>query len=148
MVLNRISFFFVLFFIVASPFLIHKFIWLARSEKTMGTMGFVGKSQTGQLVHRYAVISFRIGNDTIWFDGNDNILFKEGEAVPVRYQRQNPKEARIDVFAAMWGDTLVYGGIPILILIVVFLDPRIIPFGSKVRISLRKPYISILTRAG
>lgn len=108
-------------------------------------MGFVGKSQTGQLYHQYAVISFKVGNDSIWFNGNDNILFEEGETVPIRYQRSNPHEARIDVFAAIWGDTLVYGGIPLLILIVIFLDPKIIPFRSKVKLQLRKPFIRVLT---
>ena len=144
MTLNRLSFFFVLFIIIILPFFIHKFIWLVRSEKTTGTMGFVGKSQTGQLVHRYSVISFKVGNTTVWFNGNDNIFFKAGEPVPVRYQRHHPQEARIDMFAPIWGDTLVYGGIPVLILIVVFLDPKIIPLRSKVKLSARKPFVKIL----
>ena len=110
-------------------------------------MGFVGKSQTGQLVHRYSVISFKVGNNTIWFNGNDNIFFKAGEPVPVRYQRDHPQEARIDMFAPIWGDTLVYGGIPVLILIVVFLDPKIIPLRSKVKLSARKPFVKILANS-
>ena len=145
MILNRLSFFSILLGIIAFPFLLHKFIWLAGSEKTTGTMGFVGQSQTGQLVHNYAVVIFKIGNDTVGFNGNDNILFNKGEAVPVRYQRDNPKEARIDVFAAIWGDTLVYGGIPVLILVLVFLDPKIIPMKAKVKITARKPFIRILS---
>jgi hypothetical protein len=147
MTLNRLSFFFVLFIIVILPFFIHKFIWLAGSEKTTGTMGFVGKSQTGQLVHRNSVISFNVGSNTIWLNGNDNILFKEGEPVPIRYQRDHPQEARVDVFSAIWGDTLVYGGIPVLILIVIFLDPKIIPLRSKVKLSVKKPFVKILANS-
>lgn len=110
-------------------------------------MGFVGKNQTGQLVHRYSVISFNVGRNTIRFNGNDNIFFKENEPVPVRYQRNHPEEARIDVFSAIWGDTLVYSGIPVLILIVVFLDPKIIPLRSKVKLSVRKPFVKILANS-
>ena len=147
MTLNRLSFFFVLFIIVILPFFIHKLIWLAGSEKATGTMGFVGKSQTGQIGHRYSVISFNVGRSTFWFNGNDNILFKEGEPVPVRYQRDHPEEARIDVLSAIWGDTLVYGGIPVLILIVVFLDPKIIPLRSRVKLSVKKPFVKILANS-
>jgi hypothetical protein len=147
MTLNRLSFFYVLFIIIILPFLIHKFIWLAGSEKTTGTMGFAGKRQTGQSGHRYPVVSFTVGNNTIRFNGNDNLLFKEGEPVPVRYQRNHPQEARIDVFAAIWSDTLVYGGIPVLILIVVFLDPKIIPLRSKVKLSVKKPFVKILANS-
>jgi hypothetical protein len=147
MTLNRLSFFFVLFINVILPFFIHKFIWLAGSEKTTGTMGFVSSSQTGQTGHRYPVISFNVGNNTIRFNGNDNILFKVGEPVPVRYQRDHPEEARIDVFSAIWGDTLVYSGIPVLILIVIFLDPKIIPLRSKVKLSVKKPFVKILANS-
>lgn len=107
-------------------------------------MDFVGKSQTGMIGHSYSVISFRAGKDTIWFNGNDNILFKEGAPVPIRYQRTNPKDARINVFASIWGDTLVYGGIPVLILIVIFLDPKIIPLRSKIILKNKRPFVKII----
>jgi hypothetical protein len=67
--------------------------------------------------------------------------------VPVRYQRDHPEEARIDVLSAIWGDTLVYGGIPVLILIVVFLDPKIIPLRSRVKLSVKKPFVKILANS-
>jgi hypothetical protein len=144
MIFKRVTFFFVLLTIVSLPFLVHKAIWLARSKKAIGTMGFAGKSQAGQPVHNYALIFFIAGKDSIWFNGKDNILFKQGNQVPVRYQADNPKDARIDIFTSIWGDTLVYGGIPVLILIVIFLDPKIIPIRSKVKLNKKKPFVEFI----
>src|ERR1700730_8109361 len=112
MTISRTTFFLALCILVVGPFLLYKIVWLAQSEKANGIMGFVGKSYSGQIAHVYSVIKFIAGKDTIWFNGNDNILYQPGEVVPVRYQRDNPSEARIDVFPGMWGDTIVYGGIP------------------------------------
>jgi hypothetical protein len=145
MIIRKSTLFLFLFTIVFGPFLIYKLLWIARSEKTNGIMGFAGKSYTGTLAHTYAVISFRVGKDTIWFNGNDNILYQEGETVPVRYQKHNPYEARIDIFPSMWGDTLVYGGGPVLVLLVLFLHPHVFPRGSKFRLSLKKPFIQLLS---
>jgi hypothetical protein len=143
MTLSKFRFFLLLLLIVSSPFLIYKFIWLAKSRKANGIMGFVGKTYSGTYVHVYSNIMFIVDKDTIWFNGNDNIFFKEGETVPVRYQVSNPEEARIDNFAAIWGDTVVYGGIPVLILIALFLHPAVIPRKSKIRLKTGKPFISL-----
>lgn len=106
-------------------------------------MGFVGKSYTGTIIHSYSNIRFKVGNDTIWFNGNDNIFFKEGEVVPVRYQKDNPYDVRIDIFPSIWGDTLVYGGIPVVLLIALFLHPQVIPRGSRIRLSTKKPLLTL-----
>ena len=104
-------------------------------------MGFVGKAYSGQIAHVYSVIKFGVQKDTFWFNGNDNILYKPGEKVSVRYQVNNPREARINVFPSIWGDTVVYGGIPLIILLVVFVHPGIIPYRSKLVLSMKKPFI-------
>lgn len=143
MTLNKFSFFLLLLCIVTAPFLVYKITWLVRSVKVNGEMGFIGKSYGGAYVHVYSNIHFMAGKDTIWFNGNDNIFFKEGETVPVRYPKSNPYEARIDTFAAIWGDTVVYGGIPVIILLALFLHPAVIPRGSRVRLSTKKPWIEI-----
>jgi len=143
MTLSKFRFFVLLILIVTSPFLVYKFIWLAKSRKVNGTMGFVGKDYAGSYVHVYSNIMFMVDKDTIWFNGNDNIFFKEGETVPVRYQVSNPYEARIDNFSAIWGDTVVYGGIPVLILIALFLHPAVIPRRAKIRLNKAKPFISL-----
>src|SRR5262247_1442161 len=107
MTLSKNKFFLLLFAIVVAPFLIYKIAWLAGSRSANGTMGFIGKEYSGQIVHVYSVIRFPAGGDTVWFNGNDNIFFTPGERVPVRYAIDNPKDARIDFFVSVWGDTVV-----------------------------------------
>ena len=106
-------------------------------------MRFVGKSLAGQITHSYSVISFFAGHDTIWFNSDDNIIYEVGETVPVRYQKDNPSDARVNIFADVWGDTLVYGAAPLLIVLMIFLHPKGIPRQSKFRLSSKKPFIRI-----
>lgn len=146
MTCSKHAFFGLLTLLCFAPFLIYKWAWIAGSERTMGTMGFRGKSYTGQLEHHYSVISFEAGGDTVWFNGNDNIFFKEGEKVPVRYQRDHPSEARLDIFPSMWGDTLVYGGIPVAILLMLYLHPHIFPWGCRFRLQAKRPFVSVPQR--
>lgn len=144
MILTKTKLFLALCLLLVFPFILQKLIWLSGTETTNGTMGFVGKSYTGQLIHTYSNISFKVGDERIWFNGNDNILFKEGSVVPVRYSRLNPHEACINIFASVWGDTVVYGGIPLLILSALFLHRHIIPRHSLLQISFRKPYMKLI----
>lgn len=144
MLLSKNKFFLLLFVIAFGPFLVYKLVWIARSEKVNGVMGFVGKSYTGQLVHNYSVVSFQVGKDTIWMNGNDNIFFKKGEAVPIRYQKHNPNDARLDIFPSIWGDTLVYGGIPVIILLLLFLHPHIFHRHTRFRLSRKKPLVQAI----
>jgi hypothetical protein len=141
---SKNKFFLLLFAVVITPFLIYKLLWLAGTATTNGTMGFVGKEYSGQIVHVYSVIRFRTGKDTIWFNGNDNILFKPGERVPVRYVLNNPKDARINYFVSVWGDTVVYGGIPTLIILIAYLHPLIVPKRSRIHLNFKRPYIQHL----
>ena len=143
MLLNKSQLFIILLIIIITPFLAYKVNWLAHSERTNGTMSFAGKNITGQYVHQYSVIMFTIGKDSIWFNGADNVIYNEGETVPVRFQLSNPHDARINIFISIWGDTLVFGGIPVLILIVLFLHPQIIPRRSMIRVKTRKPFLEI-----
>lgn len=143
MTISRNKFLISLFFIILSPFLIQKIIWLARSEATTGTMGFTGKTYAGQIIKVYSVISFVAGGDTVWFNGNDNVLYKEGEPVPVRYQRNHPADARINIFGSIWGDTIVYAGIPLIILLIVFIHPAIIPRKAYFIFNSRKPFLHV-----
>lgn len=144
MLLNKNKFFLLLFVMAFGPFLAYKLVWIARSEKVNGVMGFVGKSYTGQLIHYYSVISFQAGKDTIWMNGNDNIFFKKGEAVPIRYQKNDPQDARLDIFPSMWGDTIVYGGIPVAILLLLYLHPHIFPRRTKFRLSGKRPFLQVI----
>lgn len=144
MLLSKTRLFIFLAFIIASPFVIHKLTWIAGSEKTVGMMGFKGKSYAGTYVHRYSNIQYIAGKDTIWFTGPDNIFFEEGKPVPVRFQRSNHYDARIDLFVPLWGDTIVYGGIPFVILLALFLHPQVIPRRSRIKISTKTPVWQLL----
>jgi hypothetical protein len=144
MLISRTRFFLAAFILLITPFLLYKIGWLIRSEKVIGTMSFVGKSYTGQLSHVYSVIWFMNGKDTIWFNGMDEILYEKGERVPVRFIPSDPSSARIDTFSSIWADVLGFGGVPALMLLLVFLHPDIVPRQSKIRLVARKPFIQIV----
>jgi hypothetical protein len=108
-----------------------------------GVMGFVGKTYAGQIVHVYSVIKYPVGKDTLWFNGNDNILYQR-EIVPVRYQLNHPSDARINVFTSIFGDTIVYGGIPFLIAVISFIHPHIFPYQSKLLLRFKSPFLHIV----
>jgi hypothetical protein len=141
MLLSRTSLFFIFFVVVSAPFLVPKLIWLSKSEKATGTMRFVGKSHTGQLIHFYSEISFPAANDTFWFDSNDNTIFEVGEKVPVRYQKNNPADAKVNIFSNIWSDTVIYGAGPLIILLFIFFHPKGIPGRIKFRIGIAKPFL-------
>jgi uncharacterized protein DUF3592 len=141
MILSRASLFVICFVAVVTPFLVPKIIWLAGSEKTNGIMRFVGKSYTGQLIHFYSEISFIAGRDTIWFDSEDNTIFEVGETVPVRYRRNNPSDAKVNIFTNTWNDTLIYGTGPLVILLLVFFHPKGIPKHSRFSFGMKAPFI-------
>ena len=144
MTIGRKNFFLILFFLITTPFVIHKLWWLASTKKATATMCFVGKSITGQLEHVYSVFEFYKGNDTIFFNGPDNFIFTQGQKLPVLYHDDDPENAKLDMFLPLWLDTLVYAGIPALILFIVFIHPDVVPYRSKVRISQRKPFVEII----
>lgn len=107
-------------------------------------MGFLGKEFAGQFVRNYAVIRFYVNNELVWLNGNDNDLYKPGEVIEVRYRENNPNDARINNFVSIWGETVVFGGLPALVILIVYLNPAIIPRRSRMRLGLRPPYISVV----
>lgn len=144
MLLNRTAFFVLLFSILIIPMVAYKLLWLVGSKKTNGTVSFIGKKYAGQMVYTYSVIWFMADQDTVWFNGRNGIILPEGETLSVRYREKEPDDARINVFLAIWGETMVYGGIPVLILLAVFFHPQIIPYRSKVLLTYRKPFLCIV----
>ena len=143
--LSRNSFFLLLFGIFIFPVLAYKMIWLVTTKKTTGTMYFTGHGNLGSVlgISTYPVIRFIFGKDTIFFNGNVNIPLKEGEVVPVRYQRNDPSDAKINTFVCIWGDSLAYCLGPFLILMVIFFHPDLIPKKSRVVLG-RKPLILLV----
>ena len=147
MVMHRTKFFLALFIILMAPLLAYKAIWLIHSQKTIGLMAFAGQGNAGdQITRPYSVIYFKHGKDTIWFNGLGNLHIHPGTPIPVRYQVGDPSDAKVDIFVGIWGDTLVYGGTPLAILLVMFLHPDVVPRRSKVRLTLQKPFVKLIQK--
>jgi hypothetical protein len=147
MIMHRTIFFLALFGILLIPLLAPRMLWLLRAEKAMGLMAFETRGTAGdQLPLTYSLIYFSHGKDIIWFNGVPGLRLKTGQLVPVRYQTRDPADAKIDLFIALWGDILVYGGVPFLILLVAFLHPDVIPYRSRVRLTRKRPFIFILAQ--
>lgn len=145
MTVTKIRFFLLAALLVAAPFVLYKACWLLRSRRVEGVFSFVGHGQAGDQVRLdYSVCWFPLGKDTIWFNGAGNLPFHEGEPIPVRYQVDDPGDARVDVFAAIWGDTVVYGGIPLFVLLMMWLHPQVVPRGKEVRITWKRPFIVLV----
>lgn len=145
MVMSRTKFFLALFSLLIVPLLSYKLIWLLRSKKATGIFAFEGRGNAlDQMRFPYSDIYFKNGKDTVWFKGPGSLHLKPGTAVPVRYLPGNPADAKIDTFKALWGATAVYGGIPLLILLVICLHPEIIPYKAKVILTRKSPYVRLL----
>jgi len=139
---SKSRFFLLLGLLFVGPSVAYKLWWLGHSRRVLGWYSFKGLGQAGdQISLDYSICSFPLGKDTVWFNGAGNLPFHEGDAIPVRYQPDAPWDARIDVFSAIWGDTLVYGGIPLFLLLVLYVHRRVVPRGQGVRVVLRRPFL-------
>ncbi len=144
MLISRTRFFMLLLFLVFMISLGPRLIWLSHSERITGKVSFTGKSLAGQFMHTYAVVQFRYKDSLYLFNGPDNLLFEDNTPVPVRFNPYHPTEARIDQFLSIWGDRLLYGGIPILLLLVIFFQSEIFPY--VIRLKRSHPLISLIEK--
>ncbi len=145
MVIRQITLFISIFLLYSTPIILPKIIWLSQSRKTNGIFSFEGKGSAGERIQlSYSFIHFKYGNRIIWFKGLGNMHLKEESVVPVRYQKNDPADAIVDTFYGIWGAVVVYGGEPLVILICIFLHRGIFPPGSRILITLKKPYLSII----
>jgi len=145
MILRKSIFFLVLLLLTSGPFYVYKLIWLAGTRQARGVVAFTGMGEAGeQMKQDYTFIWFVSGKDTIWFSGLGNLRLKRGDSIPIRYRIVNRYDARVDIFEGIWGDTLVYGGIPALMLLALFVHPKVVPWGSRLRLKGRKPFIEII----
>jgi hypothetical protein len=147
-VLSRNLFFLLLFSIFVAPFIAYKISWLATSEQTTGIMWFTGHTLEDQgNITSHPVIKFKAGKDSLDFNNNVNIDWRPGELIAIRYQKNNPHDAKADTFVCIWGDTFVYILFPFLVLLVLFFIPNrfdpIIPKKSKIIIG-KKYFIRII----
>ncbi len=149
MVLHRHTFFLILFALLIVPPVAYKVFWLAGSKKAEGV--FYMKQQGNALDQFRAsnsLIWFMNGKDTVWFEEPGYLNSKEGEKVAVRFQKSDPSDAKVDTFRIIWGGTVIYGGIPVLILLVLFLHPHVIPYHVRMRFTRKKPFIQLLNPDG
>jgi hypothetical protein len=145
MVISRTKFFLGLFLLFITPLLLSKAIWVLQSKKTKGKFAFQSYGPAlDQIRFPYSIIYFMTGKDTVWFKGPANLGLPENADVPVRYQAGNPADAKLDSFKAIWMGTLIYGGIPFLILLVIFLHPEIVPYRSRVKLTKMKPFVYLV----
>ncbi|HEX6427206.1 MAG TPA: hypothetical protein VF008_05950 [Niastella sp.] len=145
MVISRTKFFLALFLLLILPLLVYKVFWLIQSNKANGVFAFEGNGNAlDQMRFPYSDIYFINGRDTVWFKGPGNLNLQPGAIVPVRYLSGNPSNAKIDTFKSIWFDTIIYGGIPFLILLVIFLQPGIVPYRSNLELTPRKPFVRVV----
>jgi hypothetical protein len=146
MQVSKTLFFAMVCVFVAGPFWLARVLWMMRSVPVEGVFGFAGNGFAGDQVREdYSVISFRVGDKEIWFNGLGNLNCKPGQRIPVRYRPDDPYDARVDIFEGIWGDVLVYSSIPVFLLIVLFLHRKVVPWGSRVRLSFMRPFVQIIS---
>jgi len=134
-----------LFCIFLLPLPMYKLFWLVRSTKTTGTFYFTGHGNLGSVlgVSTYPVIWFLSERDTVYFNGNVNVPLKPDEKVSVRYQSADPSDAKMNTFSCIWGDTMAYELGPLLIFIIIFCHPDLVPRKSRILIG-SKPLLKFL----
>lgn len=148
MIIHRHLFFLVLFALIIVPPVTIKLIWLAQSQKTKGIFYFEGHGNAlEQMRSSYSLIFFKLGKDTVWFEGPGGMRLKENATVAVRYNKHHPADAKVDNFLSIWGAMPFYGGIPVVMLLVLFLHPHIIPYRARLRLNLKSPFIWLVDGA-
>ena len=145
MTLSRNKFFLLLFILVIGALTFNKILWLAHSKVTTGKFWFTGHGNLGSVLgmSTYPVIRFNTGTETISFNGNINLPSKPEEKISIRYQKNNPSDAKVNTFLSIWGDTLAYALGPVLVLLAFFFIPDIFPKNSRIRFG-KRPFIYLL----
>ena len=143
MLFSKNAFFFLLFLLITLPFFLPNIIWLLRSEKTVGKVEGIGAASGISLGRdTYAYVSFLAKNDTFYFHGMDDD-YEKGDVVPLRYQQNNPEDAKVATFNSLWGKTIAYCGAPLVFWIICFFARDIVPKGAKIRIG-EKPFLKLV----
>lgn len=144
MTIRKIPFFVFLSLVIAIPFVVPRLIWLARSKPAVGWMGFEGRGTAGEQIGlSYSYVYYRPDRDTIWFAAPSGLGYQHGDPVPIRYETGRVTDAKVNSCMGIWGDILVYGGIPELILLICMLHQKMVPWGPSLRLTLKSPYIRI-----
>jgi hypothetical protein len=143
MLLTKNEFFALLFAVVLTPFLAYNTIWLAGTQKTEGKVQGIGQRMGMNLgKSTYALVSFQTATDTVWFQGLDE-HYRQGDRVPVRYRKSNPTDVRVATFLSLWGDVLAYAFIPLMVVVVLYFSPDVVPKRAMVWVG-KKPLIRVI----
>lgn len=130
------------------PFLLYKIIWLGTSTRTTAKMCFMGRTLEVQGTSDHAVYSFTIGEKKIFFNASFELDARPGEIVAIRYQKNNPGDAKVNSFSSIWLDTILYIIPQTLILSILFFTPAkwdpLIPANARIAFG-RRPFIRIIT---
>jgi hypothetical protein len=119
--LSRNQFFVLLLILFVSPFYAAKIYWLTHSRPATGLAWFMGHTlELHGDISQHLVILFQVGQDSVIFNAGDNQGFRVGDLVPIRYQKDNPSDARINIPVCIWGDTWVNSLLPLMVLLVFF----------------------------
>lgn len=149
MILSRNQFILVLLLVFVGPFILYRVNWIIHGEHTTGIMWFEGHSMEPQSISSYPVIRFEVNHQNFYFSSNLDVELKEGQAVPMLYEKTNPWDAKIDSFATLWLDTVVYSLLPLGIILVIAVTPErfspLIPRNCSVKIGTR-PLIKLIPR--
>jgi hypothetical protein len=148
MILSRNQFFLLLSILGVAPFYLSKILWLSNSKQTTGIVWFMGHTlELHGDISNHLVVLLKAGKDSVTFNSSAGLGYRIGDSVPVRYQKDNPSDARINIPYCIWTDTLVNSLLPILILLVLFFTPErfapLIPKKAKVRLGI-KPFLKII----
>lgn len=148
MLLSRNQFFLVLAVLAHVALYMPRILWINHSERTFGLVWFMGHTlELNGSISGHLVILFQAGKDSVTFNTADNWNLKVGDTIPVRYQKTDPSDAKVDIRIAMWGDIWVNSLVPELVLLILFVTPNrfdpLIPWKSKIRIGIR-PFLKII----
>jgi hypothetical protein len=139
MELTRNQFFLICIAILIGIFFAYKLVWVITARKTVGEVIMTGHGNLGSALglSTYQVIKFQAKLDTVVFNSEFDLGLQSGEKVHVLYHRDNPGAAKTNSFTSIWVDSIIYSVGPLLVLIVIFVTPDLIPKKSKIVIGMR-----------
>jgi hypothetical protein len=134
MALTRNQFFLASLVLLIGIFFTYKLVWVLTAKKAIGEVVMTGHGNLGSPLglSSYQVIKFQTMSGIVVFNGEFDLGLQSGEKVNVLYHADNPPDAKINSFKSIWVDSIIYCIWPLLVLIVIFLTPDLIPRKSKI----------------
>lgn len=149
MILSRNQFFLLLFALSMGVCFGYRVVWFATAKRATGVMHFVGHTLELQgNISAHAVIRYKAGKDSAFFNAAMNEELKPGQHVPVLYHESDPEDAQVDAFIGLWGQSMIFTIFPILVLMILFVTPDrldpVIPQKCKVLLFKEKKLVRIV----